>query len=91
MMRSFDSLLLRCRYNKQAKSVCMPSSREMSSFEKVSPGIRPRFLTQKIAQKDPEKKIPSIAAKAISRSAKQSELLIHLKAQLAFSETDGIF
>jgi len=33
----------------------------------------PRFLSQKIAQKDPEKKIPSIAANAISLSAKQSE------------------
>jgi hypothetical protein len=36
--------------------------------------MRPRFLTQKMAQKDPEKKIPSIAAKAIKRSAKQFEL-----------------
>ena len=33
-------------YNRQAKSQCMPSSREMSSFEKVSPGIKPRFFNQ---------------------------------------------
>jgi len=46
--------------------------------------MRPRFLSQKIEQKEPEKKIPSIAAKAIRRSAKQSEDSIHLKAQLAF-------
>jgi hypothetical protein len=46
----------------------------MSSLLKVRPGMRPRFLTQKMAQKDPEKKIPSIAAKAIKRSAKQFEL-----------------
>lgn len=37
-----------------------------------------------MAQKLPEKKIPSIAAKAIRRSAKQSDDSIHLNAQLAF-------
>ena len=41
----------------------------MSSLEKVNPGINPRFLSQKIDAKDPEKKIPSTAAKAIIRSA----------------------
>jgi hypothetical protein len=40
----------------------------------VSPGISPRFLTQKIEQNEPEKKMPSMAAKAINLSAKQSEL-----------------
>ena len=35
-----------------------PSSREINSFENVRPGIRPRFLSQKIEQKEPEKKIP---------------------------------
>ena len=35
----------------QAKSVCRPSSREMSTLEKLRPGIRPRFLSQKMAQK----------------------------------------
>jgi hypothetical protein len=69
----------------------MPSSRLINSLLKVKPGISPRFLTQKIAQKDPEKKIPSIAANAIRRSAKHSDELIHLKAQLAFSATLGIF
>jgi len=41
----------------------------MSSFEKVRPGISPLFLSQKIEQKLPEKKIPSTAAKATSLSA----------------------
>jgi len=50
----------------------MPSSRLISSFEKVRPGINPRFLIQKIAQNDPEKKIPSMAAKATRRSANES-------------------
>ena len=30
-----------------------------TSLEKVRPGIMPRFFSQKMAQKDPEKKMPS--------------------------------
>ena len=52
--------------------------------------MRPRFFTQKIAQNDPEKKIPSIEANAINLSAKHSEESIHLKAHLAFKATLGI-
>ena len=33
-------------YSIQAKSVCIPSSLEISSFENVRPGIKPRFLSQ---------------------------------------------
>lgn len=40
----------------------------MSSLEKVSPGINPLFFSQKIDAKEPEKKIPSTAAKATTRS-----------------------
>lgn len=72
-MRSLDSLLFKCLYIKHAKSVCIPSSLLINSLEKVRPGISPRFLTQKIAQKDPEKNMPSIAANAINLSAKQSD------------------
>ena len=36
-------------YNKHAKSAWRPSSREMSSLEKVRPGIKPRFFSQKMA------------------------------------------
>lgn len=45
----------RSRWEKrrQAKSVWRPSSREMSSLEKVSPGMRPRFLSQKMEAKEP--------------------------------------
>lgn len=53
-------------YKWQAKSVWSPSSREMSSFENVSPGINDLFFNQKMAQNDPEKNIPSTAAKATS-------------------------
>jgi hypothetical protein len=42
----------------------------MSSFAKQRTGMRPHFFSQKIAQKEPEKKIPSTAAKAMRRSAK---------------------
>ncbi|KAI6677546.1 hypothetical protein NL676_038342 [Syzygium grande] len=42
----------------------------MSSFEKVSPDVRPRFLSQMMAQKLPEKKMPSTHAKVRRRSTK---------------------
>ena len=104
-------------YSRQAKSVCRPSSRLMSSLEKVRPAgcergcawvwhgcgghassaekgpsrrchsawptgrgashppcMRPRFLSQKMEQKEPEKKMPSTHANASSRSANRSEL-----------------
>lgn len=59
---SFEILLLRCLYSRQAKSVCIPSSLLINSLEKVRPGIKPLFFNQNIAQKLPEKKIPSTAA-----------------------------
>ena len=49
----------------------------MSSLLCARPGILERFLSQKIAQKEPEKKMPSTAAKATSRSAKLVLDLIH--------------
>ena len=51
-------------------TVCVPSSRLINSFEKVRPGIKPRFFNQKTAAKDPEKKMPSTQAKPISRVRK---------------------
>lgn len=48
---SVESLCCKCPYSMQAKSVWRPSSREMSTLEKLSPGMRPRFLSQKMAQK----------------------------------------
>lgn len=47
---------------------CVTSSLLMSSLEKVRPGIRPLFFSQKMEAKDPEKKMPSTAAKATTRS-----------------------
>ena len=70
-------------YSIQAKSQCKPSSLEINSFEKVSPGISPLFFNQKIEQNEPEKKIPSTAAKAIILWAKLP-FSIHFKAQSAF-------
>ncbi|AAA48019.1 putative F ORF B [Vaccinia virus Copenhagen] len=58
----------KCLNIKHAKSQCRPSSLLISSLENVSPGIRPRFLSQNMEANDPEKKIPSTAAKAISLS-----------------------
>lgn len=48
-------------------------------MEKHRPGIRPLFLSQKMAQNDPEKKMPSTAAKATMRSAKGASAPIHLR------------
>ena len=67
----------------------MPSSRLINSLEKVSPGMSPRFLSQKMAQKEPEKKMPSTTAKATSRSAKRDESSIQRSAQSAFLRTHG--
>ena len=61
--------------------MCRPSSREMSSLEKVSPGMSRRFLSQKMAQKEPLKWMPSTQAKATRRSAKRTPLPIHCCAQ----------
>ena len=67
---SVESLLTRwLLYSKQAKSQCNPSSLEINSLEKLNPGINPLFFNQKIEQNEPEKKIPSTAAKAINLSA----------------------
>ncbi len=51
------------------------SSLLISSLEKVSPGISPLFFSQKIEAKDPEKKIPSTAAKATTLSPENNDLL----------------
>lgn len=52
--------------------------------------MRPRFFSQKIEAKLPEKKMPSTAAKAIMRSPNVAVLLaIHCRAQSAFFFTQG--
>ena len=64
----------------------------MSSLLKARPGIKPRFLSQKIEANDPEKKIPSTDANAMTRSANvATSSLIHLRAQSAFFLTHGRF
>ena len=74
-----------------ANSVCRPSSLLINSLLKHKPGISPLFLSQKIEQKDPEKKIPSTAANAITLVPKEEDSsLIHLMAQSAFFLTEGI-
>mmetsp|Transcript_1694 Transcript_1694/g.5333 ORF Transcript_1694/g.5333 Transcript_1694/m.5333 type:complete len:214 (+) Transcript_1694:701-1342(+) len=60
----------RSLYRWHAKLVWRPSSLEISSLLKHRPGMIPRFLSQKMAQKDPEKNRPSTHAKATSLVAK---------------------
>lgn len=55
----------------------------MSSLEKVSPGINPLFFSQKIDAKEPEKKIPSTAAKATTRSPIKKRLIVISHRKLA--------
>ena len=69
--------------------MCRPSSREMSSLEKVRPGMSRRFFSQKMAQKDPLKWMPSTHANATRRSAKLTPLPIHRCAHSAFFATHG--
>lgn len=77
--------------NKNSLAHILTSSREINSLLNVNPGIKPRFLSQKIAANEPEKKIPSTAANAITLSGKVAVLLlIHFKAQSAFFLTQGI-
>ena len=62
----------------------------MSSFENVKPGIKPRFLSQKIEANDPEKNMPSTAANAITLSPNVADFEpVHFKAQSAFSFIHG--
>ena len=76
-IRDAGSRLISFEYSKHAKSQWSPSSWLISSLLKHRPGIKPRFFSQKIAQKEPEKKMPSTAANAIMRSAKLAELVLH--------------
>ena len=59
-IRDSGSLLTNFEYKRHAKSQWSPSSRLISSLLKHKPGIKPRFFNQKIAQKEPEKKIAFI-------------------------------
>ncbi len=85
------SRLVSFEYMRHAKSQWSPSLRLISSLLKHRPGIRPRFFNQKIAQKEPEKKMPSTAANAIMRLAKLAEAASHhLRAHCAFWWTHGV-
>jgi hypothetical protein len=44
-------------------------------FEKLRPGIKLRFLSQRMEKSGPEKKMPSTEVKVIRRSAKFVELI----------------
>ena len=77
-------------YSRHAKSVCSPSSLLMSSLLKHRPGRSPRFFSQKMEQKEPLKKMPSMQAKARRRCAKELEEPIHFSAHAALDATDGM-
>jgi hypothetical protein len=73
--------------NKQQKQTNKQNTKQKNNREinVASPGMSPLFLSQKMAAKEPEKKIPSTAAKAMTRSAKVAfSALIQDNAQSAF-------
>jgi len=89
VIRSLVGRVFKCLNMMHAKSQWSPSSLEINSLEKVRPGISPRFFIQKIAANEPEKKIPSTAAKATILSAYGAPLPIHFIAHSAFLPTQG--
>jgi hypothetical protein len=76
-MRDSGRGLTSLEYKRHAKSQCRPSLGLISLLLKQSPGIRPQILSQKIAQKDPKKKMPSTAANLIMHSAKLAVVASH--------------
>ena len=77
--------------SRQAKLACMPSSWQVSLFKKASPGMKPRFLNQKIDANESEKKMPLMAANASRCSTNiDPQSKIHKRAQLTFFLTQGI-
>jgi len=56
-------------YNIHENAVCIPSSVDICSFEKVNPGKIPFSLIQKSTQNGPLNIIPSTQAKATKRLA----------------------
>ncbi len=89
-MRDLGRQVTHFKYRRHAKSQWRASLRLISSLLKHNPGIRPRFLSQKIAQKDPKKKMPLTAANAIMRSVKLAvAVLHHLRAHCALHRMHG--
>ena len=77
-------------YRRHAKSQWRPLLRQISLLLKHNPGIRPHFLSQKKAQKDPEKKMPLTAVNGIIYLPKLAVVVSHhLKAHCALSWTHG--
>jgi hypothetical protein len=57
----------------------------MSSLENVNPGRTPLLFNQKMAANEPEKKMPSTAANATTRSPNEAwSLALHFIAHSAF-------
>ena len=71
--------------SRHAKSQWRPSSLDMSSLEKHSPGMSPLFFSQKMDANDPLKNIPSQHANASSLSWNGMFLLVYLRHQFALS------
>ncbi len=84
------SRLTSFEYRRHVKSQWSPLSLLISSLLKHKPGIKLRFFSLKMAQKEPDRKMPSMAANAIMHSAKLAEVVSHhLRAHCAFCWMHG--
>ena len=76
-MRDSGSRLISFEYSRHAKSQWSPLSRLISSLLKHRPGIKPHFFSQKIAQKEPEKKSNHAFSEAGGGGVTPFESLLH--------------
>ena len=60
--------------SKECGVLTLTSSLLISSLEWARPGISPLFFSQKMEAKEPEKKMPSTAAKATIRSPEAEKI-----------------
>jgi hypothetical protein len=89
-MRALGRRLISLEYSRQAKLQCSPLLRLMSLLLKLRPGMIPCFLSQNMAQKEPEKKMPLTAANAMMHLAKLALVgSHHLSPQFAFRWMHG--
>lgn len=89
-IRDSGSWLTSFEYRRHANSQWSTSSRLINSLLKHRSGIKPHFFSQNMAQKEPEKKMPSTATNAIIRSAKLTEVVPHhLRTHCALRWTHG--
>ncbi len=89
-MHASGRRLISLEYSRQGKLQCSPFLQLMSLLLKLRPGMSLCFFSQNMAQKEPEKKMPSPAANAMMHLAKLALVgSHHLSTQFAFRWMHG--